>query len=295
MTMYRFTYTLPLVFLLAVALAGCSDQNGTGGDKGGESKPHASALSDTGKKPQVDKDDHGHKPGQFGGIIVEIGRDNYHAEAVFEKGGVVRLYTLGKDEARIIEVEAKPLSAYVKLEGGTEATEIKFVADPRDDDTKGKTSRFTAALPKELWGKRVEVTIPTVWINGERFRVGFKSAGESHGQTSMPPPVVGEKEKQIFLAPGGKYTQADIEANKGLVPSQKFKNFIAEHDDNPQPGDWVCPVTHTKANTECAWVVDGQTYYFCCPPCVTDFVKLAKTNPEKVKKSADYLKPKEGK
>src|SRR6516162_2412350 len=49
--------------------------------------------------------EHAHKPGEHGGIIVEIGRDNYHAEAVFEKGGVLRLYTLGKDEAKVEEVE----------------------------------------------------------------------------------------------------------------------------------------------------------------------------------------------
>ena len=35
---------------------------------------------------------HAHKPGGHGGSIVEIGRDNYHAEAVFEKNGAVRLY-----------------------------------------------------------------------------------------------------------------------------------------------------------------------------------------------------------
>ena len=83
---------------------------------------------------------------------------------------------------------------------------------------------------------------------------GFKSAGESHKDVTMPPAVVGEKERQIFLAPGGKYTQADIDANKGKVPSQKFQSFVAEHDDNPKPGDWVCPVTHTKANPECSFV-----------------------------------------
>ena len=106
----------------------------------------------------------------------------------------------------------------------------------------------------------------------------------------MPPPVAGEKEKQLFLTSGGKYTDADIKANSGQVPSQKFRDFIAEHDD-PKPGDLVCPVTATKANLECSWVVDGQTYHFCCPPCVTDFVKTAKNRPEKLKKAAEYRKP----
>jgi hypothetical protein len=276
MAMRHFMFVILLgSFLLAVAV-GCS-------------QPASPAPpSDAPAKVVAKDDEHGHKPGQFGGLIVPIGRDNYHAEAVFQKDGVLRLYTLGQDEARVLEVEAQTLAAFVKPEGGTEAAEFTLKPDPQDGDASGKTSRFTGTLPKELWGKRLEVTIPTLRVGGERFRVGFKSAGEAHA--AMPPPVVGEKEKQLFLTAGGKYTDADIKSNKGLVPSQKFKDFVAEHDD-PKPGDAVCPVTATKANPECSWVVDGQTYQFCCPPCVTDFVKTAKSRPEKLKKASDYRKP----
>lgn len=239
--------------------------------------------------PAAKGEEHGHKAGQFGGIIVPIGRDNYHAEAVFEKEGVLRLYTLGQDEARIMEVDSQTLTAYAKPEGGAEASEFVLKPEPREGDAQGKTSRFVGSLPKDLWGKRVEVTIPILRVGQERFRVGFTSASGAHG--AMPPPVVGEKEKQLFLVAGGKYTEGDVKANKGQVPSEKFADFVAEHDDNPMPGDWVCPVTSTKANPKCSWVVDGQTYYFCCPPCVTDWVKTAKTTPEKLKKAAEYRKP----
>jgi len=291
--MIRIVLALSLALGLVV-LAGCGSSSGPANPP--PPQPTAGQTQNTSpQNAQKKEDKHEHKPGQFGGIIVEIGRDNYHAEAVFEKNGVVRLYTLGQEEARIIEVEAKPLAAFVKPEGGTESVEFKFEPDPRDGDTPGKTSRFTATLPRELWGKRVEVVIPTMWINRERFRVGFKSSPAGHAEVSMPPPVVGEKEKQLFLTPGGKYTQADIQANRGQVPSQKFRDFVAEHDDNPKPGDWICPVTSTKANPECAWVVDGQTYYFCCPPCVTDWVKTAKTKPEKIRKASEYRKASEGK
>src|SRR5688572_24344079 len=80
-------------------------------------------------KPSAD--DHAHKPGQFGGTIVPIGSDSYHAEAVFEKGGTVRLYTLGKDEAKVLEVEAQTLSAFAKPEGGAEAEPFELAPKPQ--------------------------------------------------------------------------------------------------------------------------------------------------------------------
>ena len=64
----------------------------------------------------------------------------------------------------------------------------------------------------------------------------------------------------------------------------------AEHDLDPQEGDRLCPVTFTKANPACSWVVGGQTYYFCCPPCVTDFVRTAKNKPGAVKDPGEYRK-----
>src|SRR5215831_14633167 len=55
--------------------------------------------------------DHHDKPGSHGGLIVSLGADNYHAEAVFEHGGKLRLHILGKDEARIQEVEQQDITA----------------------------------------------------------------------------------------------------------------------------------------------------------------------------------------
>jgi hypothetical protein len=271
--------------VLAAALVGCGQATPTPSPGDGKS-----TAKDT-RAPDHD-DEHGHKAGQFGGIIVPIGRDNYHAEAVFGKDGTLTLYTLGQDEAKVLEVEPQTLKAFATPEGSMYSSEFVLKPHPRDDDARGKTSRFAGTLPRELWGKRVLVTIPTFRVGGERFRFGFKSGAAAHAEVSMPPPVVGEKERKLFLTPGGKYTEADIKANKGLVPSQKFKGFVAEHDDAPRPGDWLCPVTNTKASPECSWVVDGQEYHFCCPPCVTDFVKKAKTRPEQLnKKAAEYRKP----
>jgi len=51
-------------------------------------------------------------------------------------------------------------------------------------------------------------------------------------------------------------------------------------------------VTKMKANPKFTWIVDGQSYQFCCPPCVGEFVTMAKERPEEMKTPEDYIKSK---
>ncbi|MFO1045815.1 MAG: hypothetical protein U0941_28875 [Planctomycetaceae bacterium] len=233
--------------------------------------------------------EHAHKPGSHGGIIVPIGTDSYHAEAVIEKGGTFRLLTLGKDESRIQEVEEQPINAYVKAVGQPDAVPVELTATPQDGDAPGQTSQFVGELPEELKGKPLEVTIPNIRIKGERFRVGFTTQTAAH-QEEMPASLPAAEEQTLYLVPGGKYTEADIEANGKVTASQKFRGVISSHDMKPKSGDRICPVTMTKANPKFTWVIDGKPYQFCCPPCVDEFVKLAKEQPEEVKVPDTYIK-----
>jgi YHS domain-containing protein len=235
-------------------------------------------------------DDHEHAPGQHGGIIVSIGRDSYHAEAVFERGGTLRLYMLGQDETTIQEVEARPLDAYARAAGAAEAEKFILNPEPQPGDRPGMTSLFVGRLPEGLAGKDVEVTIPNVAIGEGRFRIGFRSvqAHDAHAGPAMPTPRGSEEEEKLFLTPGGKYTEADIEANGRTVPSVKFRGIRATHDTDPKPGEPICPITDTKANQKFAWVVGGKTYEFCCPPCIEEFVATAKENPDEVKDPEFY-------
>lgn len=239
----------------------------------------------------ANSEEHGHKAGAHGGIMVSLGRDSYHAEAVFEKGGVLRLYTLGKDESRVIDVEKQTLKGFVKGEGDTEAHQFTLDAEPQDGDAEGRTSQFVGTLPKGLWGMNLDVTVPNIVISGERFRLGFKSTPEQHDE-GMPNKVADDEERELYLSPGGKYTQADIEANGNVTASVKFKGLKSSHDMFPKPGDKICPVTKTKANPQFTWVVDGKAYEFCCPPCVDEFVKMAKSTPDEIQQPADYVKTK---
>ena len=58
----------------------------------------------------------------------------------------------------------------------------------------------------------------------------------------------------------------------------------------PKPGDKVCPITLTKANPKFSWVIGGQTYEFCCPPCIDEYMLLAKTSPKEVLDPSEYVK-----
>lgn len=287
MRKYSFLAIPVILVALALVVAGCNDTSGP---------PAASPPNAKSPNPgdPTAAGEHGHKPGQHGGFVVEIGRDNYHAEAIFEKNGVVRLITLGKDEARIEEVETQTLTAFARLVGSTEeAVEIEFKPNPQAGDAEGKTSRFIGTLPANLRGKAVEITVQNIRIGGNRFRFGFNTApSEVHAAGDMPAKVADEEERKLYLTPGGKYTEADIKANGNMTASQKFKGFKAQHDLKPKPGDKICPVTLTKANPLCTWIVGGKTYEFCCPPCVDEFVSQAK-DPQtagELKEPGDYVK-----
>jgi hypothetical protein len=239
-----------------------------------------------------DPSEHGHKAGDHGGIMISLGRDSYHAEAVFEKGNILRLYMLGNDESRVIDVENQTLKGFVRLAGDSDSQPFTLSPEPQDGDQPNRTSQFVGTLPEGMTGQQLDVTIPNISISGERFRMGFLSASKPHNE-GMPAKVADEEERQLYLTPGGKYTEADILANGNTTASIKFEGMMSSHDMSPQPGDKICPVTMTKANPQFTWIVGGKPYEFCCPPCVDEFVKMAKTSPDDVLPPGDYVKKSE--
>lgn len=237
------------------------------------------------RESETATDGHEHKPGAHGGLIVSLGRESYHVEAVFDKQGTVRLFTLGSDETRVIDIESKELQGFVRVEGDAEAQSLKFLPEPQDGDGKGRSSLFVAKLPESMVGQMVEITIPNVSIDGERFRLAFTKAdlhqgNGSHGDVSMPKKVADDDEQKLYLEPGGLYTAADIAANGNVTPYQKYRGIPSTHDMSPKPGDRICPITETKANPKFVWVIGGKSYQFCCPPCIDEFLQKAKSSDE---------------
>lgn len=229
----------------------------------------------------------GHVPGDPAGVRVAFGNDRYHVEAIFTSDGLLKLYLLGSDGSRVMEVERRTLTAYLTQKGNPESHAVMLHPAPQAGDRAGNTSCFCGTLPVELVGRSLQVNVPNLCIGEERFHLTFMR--HSARVAEMPAPVAATEERQLHLVPGGKYTVDDIAANGHLVPSLKYRGFQARHDHDPQPGDQVCPVSRTKADPACSWIVGGQEYLFCCPPCIDEFVRLAKEQPQNAKPPAAYV------
>ncbi len=291
-TINRNLHLMPgmLCALALVVLQGCQKSGPTTArTPAAENRgPASNVETSPAANPAVDAD-HAHADGAHGGTIVPLGRDSYHIEPVFESEGRVSLFTLGADETRVLEIDAKPTTGFVRLKSGTESAQVEFQPASQAGDPEGKTSRLTATLPESHRGGPVEITIPGIVIDGERFRFSFATPEPEHTDEAMPAKVANAEEQKLYLEPGGIYSTADIEANGRVTASRKFEGFMAKHDMNPKSGDKICPVTETKANPECSWVVNGQVYEFCCPPCVDEFVGWAKTQPDKIQPPETYV------
>lgn len=154
------------------------------------------------------------------------------------------------------------------------------------------TSQFVAQLPNEISGKAFNLSVPDIVINGHHYGFAVTNVNSRHDAASVE--RVAAEEERLYLTAGGKYTEADIRANGRVTASRKYAVFRAKHDVAPMPGDRICPVTRTKANPRCTWIIGGQNYEFCCPPCIDEFVQLAKNDPEKIARPENYVNAKTG-
>ena len=141
-----------------------------------------------------------------------------------------------------------------------------------------------------MWRRLIIAGVAVLFLGLVGHRIWRYATFEDRSRSlEMPQQVANQDERDLYLSPAGCYTLADIEANGDTLPSQKFRGFKASHDYNPQPGDRLCPVTRTKANRECTWIIGGHIYQFCCPPCITEFVRLSKERPEQIQSPDAYI------
>jgi hypothetical protein len=234
-------------------------------------------------------DGHGHRIGLYGGTVAALG-DDHHAELVVEDDGGLNVFILSGDERRVEPIERQSLRAYLHCEGSGEATVIRLEPALRGVDPPGMTSCFTAEVPTQLRGVLAAVTLPEVWVAGHNYRVRLE-VDRPRDEAVMPSGLAASEARKLYLTPGGIYSAADIKANGGNTASEKYRGFRSEHDFAPRPGDLICPITRTKANPQCVWIVGGRRYTFCCPPCIDEFVMLAKTAPEQIKAPKEYRVP----
>ena len=230
--------------------------------------------------------DHAHKPAPHGGVIVSVeeGGDHYHVEAVVEKGGTLKLYTFGEEVSQGLEVESQVLAAQLRREADGEFMPVDLVPLPQPSEPEGKTSQFFGKLPQGLQGSPLVVRIASIEMGGKRFPLVFVIPASAGGGADD------QTEEKLYLTAGGKYGEEDIAANGRQTASARYKVFRAEHNTWPKRGDRICPVTRFLANRRFTWVVSGKTYEFCCPPCIDQFVRRAKGQPQAIRDPEEYVK-----
>lgn len=233
---------------------------------------------------------------QHGGEIQAAG-DN-HLEAVVGPAGGVSLYVMGITETRPFPLAQNTLWGSVQAAGAAPARVLLHAA-PLGGEPKGRSSVFVGEVPPRLAGKPIRLAV-SVALSGQEKRVTFDispgaapsvapAAAHDTSATRVVALAITPEERALFLKPGGAYTAADIAANGGTTPDQRFKGLMANHHLHPKKGTYTCPITMTQANPKFPWVVGGRTYLFCCPPCVTEFVKTAKADPKSLKPPTAYL------
>jgi len=243
-------------------------------------------------------EDHGHRAAN-GGVVASVG-DTHHVEALYEpRTKRVRVFVLGEDEAELYPIPAETLGAEATTAGG-DVLPLTLRARLRPGDPPGKAAEFAAALPSRAdHPAGLTVTLP-IGDRLYRFRLDLSGAGEagasgmadvagSHADESADAAPTPE-ERALFLTPGGRYTDADIRANGSQIPRRKFAGVPTNHNATPPPGARVCPISETLANPRFAWVIGGETYTFCCPPCVGEFLQRAKEEPGAIRPPGAYVK-----
>ena len=241
---------------------------------------------------------HPHRDGPQGGVIASLGRDRFHAEAMVQSDGRLSIYLLGADVTQLQEAPEQELIAYVKIAGGGPSTALVVDAQPLAGDRPGMTSRWVGELPERFRGPSLSVTVPGLRIAGERFAARFELPGETAiaSAQGMPSPFDPSsfddaQADELYRTPGGLYVEADIEANGRMTAQEKYRGFRAQHDRHPQAGDRICPITKTKAHPQCRWIIGGETYTFCCPPCIDEFLARAKSDPDQILPADSYRQP----
>lgn len=220
--------------------------------------------------------------------LVSLGRDEFHLEAILEASGRFSLFTLASDPTIVLDVQHQTPTAYLRVAGEDDAVAISLRPMPQVGDASGRTSRFVCDIPDELLNRPIDVSVPNLRIGSRRFHVTIASA-KIESAVKMPTKVEDDRERVLYLTAAGAYTRSDITANHGLTASEKFRGFIAKHDHDPQAGEALCPITRTKSNPKCTWIIAGREYAFCCPPCVDEFVRLAKESPEQIQLPEHYV------
>jgi hypothetical protein len=251
------------------------------------------------------KDDHAGGAGHGGAApkaAAQVGGPKVDFEAHFKEPGTYKAWgqfnvgTTEKEQVLTVPftftVEKGGAGGHGEKHGAAPANTVcPITADAADAkitrDFKGQSVAFHDAASAATWDKLSDTDRMSKFVAA----IAASSAKGGHdGGDDMPAGVDADEERALYLTPGGIYTEADIKANGSMTAGDKYKGKMAKHDMKPKAGDKVCPITMTKANPKFTWIIGGKTYEFCCPPCIDEYVLLAKTSPKEVLDPSEYIK-----
>ncbi len=154
----------------SLILAACGHDDDHPHDAGTGKDHHATS----GKDHHAGGEAHGHAS-PHGGVVKSIG--DYHLELVTGDEGALTLHVLGADEKTAHAIAVVSLTAQAQPKGGGAFTAVAFAASSMPGEAAGSSSRFRAALPEELHGKALSLTV-TVPIDGKPYRSAFDVGSE---------------------------------------------------------------------------------------------------------------------
>ncbi len=241
------------------------------------------------------KDDHAGHGEAASKSAAPTGGPKVEFEAQFKEPGIYKAwgqFNVGTAEKeRVLTVPFTFTVDKGALGAAPANTVCPITADAADGritrEFKGQAVAFHDAASATMWDAMSDTDRMSKFVAA----IAASSAQGGHdGQDDMPTGVDADEERVLYLTPGGIYTEADIKANGSMTAGDKYKGKMAKHDMKPKAGDKVCPITMTKANPKFTWIIGGKTYEFCCPPCIDEYVLLAKTSPKDVLDPSEYIK-----
>lgn len=160
--------------ITALGLSGCSQDNiGSAEKQTGET-----AAAKSGSTAAAHE--HAHPAeGPHHGHLIELGREEYHAELV-HVGDQVRIYLLDAAAEKPVTIDAKEILVNVVYKGKPE--QFKLAAEPDAGESEGKVSRFSLAsaeLAGHLENADDEARL-NVTINGTPYSASLAHSHDEH-------------------------------------------------------------------------------------------------------------------
>ncbi|MCO8121641.1 hypothetical protein NHH03_07825 [Stieleria sp. TO1_6] len=138
-TKYLFTAATCLS-VVCLSLAGCSKS-----DSSTETDSHHDDVVVIDEMPPM-LDDHAHpEHGPHGGDLIELGKEDFHAELVHGEQGIT-IYVLDGAAKTAVAIPSPSVAVSLKHDGSVES--FTFAADRQAEDPAENASRFSSTDPK---------------------------------------------------------------------------------------------------------------------------------------------------